>query len=304
MQNWEKLGLIYQNETSEYTHSSVPIAFSRMADNIYEIYYSARNKQNQSVPFSLSFDLKSLRVQNIGSAPLLLPGNPGEFDADGVMPTCLVQFQDLLYMFYIGWNRGTDVPFRNALGIATSDDHGKTFSKLFKGPILDRSIYDPCFVASCDVLRDEKGFKMWYLSALKWEKMRDQWKHYYHIKTASSMNLLSWNRAGHVAIDFVGSEYAISSPRVLKINSGLYQMWYSYRGGVKNPAYRIGYAESIDGLMWTRKDDQILLPLGKEWDSEMICYPFIFEYDNRLYMLYNGNEYGKTGFGIAVLKHE
>ena len=38
------------------------------------------------------------------------------------------------------------------------------------------------------------------------------------------------------------------------------------------------------------------------WDSEMIEYPFVFEHKNKRYMLYNGNHYGKTGFGIAVQK--
>ena len=40
------------------------------------------------------------------------------------------------------------------------------------------------------------------------------------------------------------------------------------------------------------------------WDSEMIEYPFIFEHKDRIYMLYNGNGFGKTGFGLAVLENE
>ncbi len=36
------------------------------------------------------------------------------------------------------------------------------------------------------------------------------------------------------------------------------------------------------------------------WDSEMVEYPFVFDHSGSRYMLYNGNSYGKTGFGIAV----
>jgi putative glycosyltransferase len=37
------------------------------------------------------------------------------------------------------------------------------------------------------------------------------------------------------------------------------------------------------------------------WDSEMIEYPFVFDHAGERYMLYNGNGYGKSGFGLAIL---
>ena len=80
-------------------------------------------------------------------------------------------------------------------------------------------------------------------------------------------------------------------------------MWYSYRGGLKSKNYRIGYAESIDGVEWIRKDNLINLKTRNgSWESEMLCYPFIINYDGNTYMLYNGNDYGKTGFGLAILE--
>jgi len=33
----------------------------------------------------------------------------------------------------------------------------------------------------------------------------------------------------------------------------------------------------------------------------MMCYPNIFECNDNIYLLYNGNEFGKYGFGIAKL---
>ena len=35
-------------------------------------------------------------------------------------------------------------------------------------------------------------------------------------------------------------------------------------------------------------------------DSEMIEYPFVFDHDGQRFMLYNGNGYGRSGFGVAV----
>jgi hypothetical protein len=54
---------------------------------------------------------------------------------------------------------------------------------------------------------------------------------------------------------------------------------------------------------WHRDDDHPLLDVTPgEWDSDMVCYPHVFELDGQIYMLYNGNEFGRFGFGLAVLK--
>ena len=74
-------------------------------------------------------------------------------------------------------------------------------------------------------------------------------------------------------------------------------MWFAVRGD----RYRIGYAESGDGVGWRRLDgEQGLLPSASGWDSDMVEYPFVFEWQARKYMLYNGNDYGRTGVGLAV----
>ena len=74
-------------------------------------------------------------------------------------------------------------------------------------------------------------------------------------------------------------------------------MWFSSRGDV----YRLGYAESADGIAWERLDDQAgLEPASEGWDSEMVCYPAVCGTEGRRYLLYNGNGYGATGIGYAV----
>ena len=39
----------------------------------------------------------------------------------------------------------------------------------------------------------------------------------------------------------------------------------------------------------------------KKFDNKMICYQFVFEFNKKYYSLYNGNEYGKHGVGLAKL---
>jgi predicted GH43/DUF377 family glycosyl hydrolase len=219
------------------------------------------------------------------------------------MPTSIIKVDDKIYMYYIGWNLGVTVPFRNSIGLAISSDNGETFNKKYKGPILDRTKDEPHFVASNHVIFHEGVFKMWYLSCIKWEKIENEIRHYYHIKYAISQDGINWERNNRVAIDFIyENEYAISVPRVI-LEDGMFKMWYSYRGGPESSKYRIGYAESLDGENWKRKDDSLSFVLsGENWDKDMICYPFLFMHDKSKYMLYNGNDYGKTGIGLFQLK--
>jgi hypothetical protein len=49
-------------------------------------------------------------------------------------------------------------------------------------------------------------------------------------------------------------------------------------------------------------DDEVSLePSKKGWDAEMVEYPYVFDHQGTRYMLYNGNGYGKSGIGLAVL---
>jgi hypothetical protein len=138
---------------------------------------------------------------------------------------------------------------------------------------------------------------MWYVSATGWDLHEGKPRHHYHIKYCESVDGINWRRDGVVCIDYQSpDEYAIARPCVIREN-GLYKMWYSYRG----EAYRIGYAESKDGLNWVRKDDESGINVSESgWDSEMVAYPYVFQSHNKQYMLYNGNGYGKTGIGLAI----
>lgn len=81
-------------------------------------------------------------------------------------------------------------------------------------------------------------------------------------------------------------------------------MWYSFRGN--RDKYRIGYAFSEDGFDWhaNYENGPVVFKSSDGWDSEMVCYPHVFSHEGTKYMLYNGNGYGKTGIGLAVLEED
>lgn len=299
---WAKKGLLYQpnpNLPWSKSHASLPTA-DHLGDGLYRIYYSSRDQHNISRVGFFELDINHPeQILQTSDQPVLSTGELGTFDESGVWASWIVPYKNTKYLYYIGWNRGETVPFRNSLGLAISHDGGLSFQKISAGPILDRSIHDPCFVASCCALVEDDLWQMWYLSAVRWERYNNELRHFYHIKYAESSDGINWRRSGIICIDFESTdEYAISRPCVIK-EDNLYKMWYSYRGKY----YRIGYAESKDGKTWIRKDDQVNLDRSKTgWDSEMIEYPFVLTHQKKHYMLYNGNGYGKTGIGYAILE--
>jgi predicted GH43/DUF377 family glycosyl hydrolase len=298
---WRKGGRIaLPAKRPEWMHSHAALPFAEpLADQQVRVYFSSRDRHNRSHTGSLVVDLREPeRILDLSADPVLAPGELGCFDDSGAMACWLTPDGEHRMLYYIGWNLGVTVPFRNAIGLAVSDA-GSRFRRHAPGPIVDRSPFEPHFVASCCVLKDRERWRMWYLACVGWELVRGRPRHRYHLRYAESSDGVAWRRDGTVAVDFKDpAEYAISRPSVLR-DGQRWKMWYSTRG----EQYRIGYAESDDGVRWTRRDDEVGIdasPTG--WDSQMIEYPHVFDHAGRRYMLYNGNDYGRTGIGLATLE--
>ncbi|GKS89516.1 hypothetical protein [Acidovorax sp. SUPP2539] len=301
MKAWKKRGLVFcpnQNFGWMQTHAAVPIA-ERIEGDLYRIYFSTRDATNRSRTGYVVIDLqKPQAILELSENPVLDIGALGTFDDSGAMATWLAEWNGQRYLYYIGWNLGVTVPFRNSIGLAMGAPT-RNFEKIYEGPIVDRTMREPHFCASCCVIPGADVWRMWYLSCTGWEVRDGRPSHHYHIKYAESDDGVDWRRTGQVAIDFGDSqEYAISRPSVLYAG-GLWRMWYSHRGA----AYRIGYAESENGIDWSRRDALAGISVSETgWDSEMIEYPHVFQHDGQTFMLYNGNGYGATGVGLAVLE--
>jgi hypothetical protein len=192
------------------------------------------------------------------------------------------------------------VPFTFFIGLAVREAGGD-FQRVSPAPVLGRSAQDPFLTASPCVLVEDGRWRMWYVSGTGWSIEDGRPRHHYNIRYAESPDGIRWTPTGIVCIDYASaSEYAIARPHVIK-EGGRYRMWYSHRG----TSYRIGYAESSDGLAWTRRDHETGIDVSPSgWDSGMVAYPCVFRADGRLFMLYNGNDYGRSGIGLASLVDE
>lgn len=296
---WGKIGHVFVSSGQQdwmRTHASNPTA-DHLGNGIFRIYFSTRNSSNQSSVTWIEIDIRHpLRVTRIATKASLLPGKIGTFDDSGCSIGSLVTDGQRKMIYYMGWNLCVTVPWRNSIGLAYSEDQGETFVRTAAAPIVDRSPVDPYSLSYPFVLKEGGQWHMWYGSHLRWGARTEDMIHM--IKYASSTDGRTWVRDGRVVVEpSSDAEYAFSRPCVVR--SSIYEMWYTYRGD----AYRIGYSRSLDGASWERLDSHVgITPTPGAWDSDELAYPCVFDYGANRYMLYCGNGYGRTGFGIAALE--
>ena len=241
----------------------------------------------------------SVALDSVELEPLLSPGTLGVFDDSGVTVSSLVESEGLQLLYYTGWSLGRTVPFYLCAGLAVSEDGGLTFHRHSLAPLLERTSVDPLLTASPFVMNDGGVWRMWYVSGVDWHLRDGQPEHRYHIKYAESSDGFSWRRDGTVSVDLEGTECALGRPWVIR-RGNRYLMWFSSRGD----GYRLGYAESTDGVHWQRCDSAVgIAPDPAGWDSAM-TYPCVLTEGSRWLLLYNGSGYGETGIGYAHGREE
>jgi hypothetical protein len=295
---WVKRGRIFEPAGQASwigTHAALPVV--EPIARGHRVYFCSRDEAGRSQIGYAELATGTNRMDRVAHEPVLRPGSLGAFDDAGVTTSCLIRHDDRTYLYYTGWSRGVSVPFYLNIGLATSEGGGP-FLRVSAAPLLDRIAVDPYLSASPWILVEGGVWRMWYVSGTGWQMLDGQPRHNYHIKYAESNDGIHWIRTGTVAVDFGAGEFAFGRPCVLRDDqNGRYRMWFSVRGD----AYRLGYAESLDGLGWQRDDTRANLPPSSSgWDSEMITYPVVFAEDGTLQMLYNGNGYGRTGIGLAT----
>jgi hypothetical protein len=307
---WQKKGFIFvPNRTYDWmvSHGQIPLA-DRMDNEFLRIYFGTRDKFNRTVTAYVEVQADDpQKIFYIHDKPVLGLGKLGSFDDSGAMPSWIVNYNGTKYLYYTGWNVSTTVPYRLSIGLAVSNDNGRTFSRMYEGPIMDRNCMEPYWCAQPCVILENGSWRMWYLSCTKWEVVNGRAEPFYLVKYAESSDGVLWRSSGQICLGYDEFTNAIGRPCVF-IEDGMYRMLYSYRSAKDyrsdpRQSYRLGYAESVDGINWVRKDNEVGIERSKNgWDSEMIEYCHVYEHKGKKHMVYNGNGFGRSGFGYAVLE--
>lgn len=301
---WRKLGCLFVPPATGgheklLTHAANPLPV-HLTDDIYRVFYSGRDSCNRSSVGAVDVDIVQRKVVELHHAPCFRHGPAGSFFADGVSIGNCYQVDGVRYMLFMGWQNPADGHWRGDIGrlILGSD---LRLQLADEQPFMGSDAVDPLSLSYPWVMSSaEGGFDMWYGSTHSWDAGNGEMLH--AIQHASSQDGHAWQRNG-LAVPFeLGVAQAFSRPTVVPAleGDGL-EMWFSYRSG-SGETYRIGYARSEDGVNWQLALDQVGISVSASgWDSEMIEYPYVLDHAGQRYMFYNGNGYGRSGFGLAVL---
>ncbi|MBT9096685.1 hypothetical protein KFZ76_03030 [Methylovulum psychrotolerans] len=303
-QTWRKLGLLYcpagdNRHPKLLTHAANPLPVL-IGGDVYRIFFSGRDAQNRSSVGAVDIDIVRRTLIYEHEQPIFTHGPAGSFYADGVSIGNCYTANGVRYMLFMGWQTPQHSHWRGDIGQLTVHPDG-SLSLANPAPLFTANHLDPLSFSYPWVHQHPDGsYRMWYGSTQTWDAGNGEMLHV--INTAASPDGQHWQREGLAIPYALGIAQAFSRPTAIQAADGSYRMWFSYRSGT-GTSYRIGHATSPDGHHWQLALDTAGIDVSDSgWDADMIEYPFVFTHQSQTYMLYNGNGYGKSGFGLAVLE--
>lgn len=315
MYKWKKHGRIFNPEEhrTEWMKNYAQCTSTLVFENFVRVYFSCRPEndpdgQAKSYLAFIDLDRYNLKnIMNIAQKPVLPLGELGTFDEFAVYPSSVIRHDGKVYLYYAGWSRSKSVPFNTSVGLAISEDNGVSFNRVGPGPILSASLYEPFVISGPKVRKFNNKWFLFYLAGRKWINYKEKKEIVYKIRMATSDDGIVWNRLNQDIISNKLEENEAQAGPDVFFKDGLYHMYFVYRYALDfrddvSRGYRIGYAQSNDLVNWDRKDENVGVSYSKSgWDSKMAHYPHVFELDGKYFMLYNGNDFGKYGFGLAEM---
>lgn len=273
---WTKQGKIDDG------HAQIPVV-KKLENDQFRIFVTDRTLDNKSFIRKFDFNISTRLVSN---RSVFACGANYE-DQDGIMTSCLIEDK----FYYTAWRKLDAGKYAQSIGVMSTDAHEPGSRTI----VIKSTEDDDMLCCSPFVVKDDV-YKMWFISG----RSCGGWSNHgprYTIRYAESIDGFSWQQRD--AYFARSRDEVFARPYVMKEN-GLWKMWYSYLFLTDRKAYRIGYAESADGVSWERMDDQAGIGVSEEgWDSETVAFPFLVYHRNMQYMFYSGNRFGMGGLGYA-----
>jgi hypothetical protein len=243
-------------------------------------------------------------------SPVLDVGDPGSWDSRWLDTPAVVRDNDFYRLYYYG--DSLNAP-HSAIGLATSPD-GIEWTKHEGNPVLtkgeDLLEWDGFWIESPTVLYDAQAalYRMWYTGVgcgpgLPFDQS-------VKIGYAASPDGETWTKDtfDNPVLDVGGpgewDDGWVATPAVLKVG-GVFTMWYcgvsvaDFLADGMIDTLGIGYAESPDGVIWTRNDgNPVLSTWSQPTDSAGPWAPAVVLDGIQYAMLYEAA--GPAGTGICL----
>lgn len=296
----------------EFAQSPQTLVF----DDFIRVYFSTREQDSKGKFLShiafVDFTKDFSKIIQISDKPVINLGKLGTFDEHGIFPMNVLQKGNLVYGYTSGWSRRHSVSVETSIGLVVSKNRGLTFDRIGDGPILTSSLSDPFLVGDPFVKIIDDTYHMWYIKGTFWKQFKEDYQpdRIYKIAHATSNDGVEWTKTEikQLIADKLGSDESQALPSVVQIENR-FHMFFCFRESFDfrnshGRGYRIGHAISDDLKTWTRDNHETFIETKEgDWDREMQCYPHVFELENQIFILYNGNHFGRYGFGLCKLEY-
>jgi predicted GH43/DUF377 family glycosyl hydrolase len=216
------------------------------------------------------------------SNPIFQPGEKGSWEEISADCFTIGYYDDKYWMWYVG----TPKNLTCQIGLATSSD-GVTWTRHPENPVLrlgPAGSWDDTILICQHILFDKERrlFEMWYVGGNTKGKLG--------IGYATSQDGIHWTKYAGNPIMTTTEPWEgtlIEGQTLLKMN-GVYKMWYGGLALGTDISY-IGYAESLDGIRWTKyAGNPIISPDIRDprpWDGYSVDTPDVY-HDGTLYHMY------------------
>jgi predicted GH43/DUF377 family glycosyl hydrolase len=232
--------------------------------------------------------------------PVLAPGGSDDWDSGAFYPTALLEVDGIYHLYYTGHRDGAGWLEEIDIGHATSTD-GIVWVKDPANPVLTRGSageWDDLSLMASTVIHDGSLFRMWF-------QAEGEATEGFFVGYATSPDGSVWTKHPDNPIMAPGPTGTFDAggvgPQSVIVQDGLHRMWYI--GSPVSPRSlrdtAIGYAESDDGLSWTRRPEPVLEPTSG-WESYWLAHPSVRFDGSRYQMWYTGATSGHVAIGYAV----
>jgi len=301
MVSWTKLGLVLEPRGAplERTHAMLPSPDVR--NDCVRVYFASCDGDLRGRIFSADLDKTDPRsVLRRPAEAVLDLGEAEAFDADGVNPSQLLRVNGAQYLYYIGWKRRDEsVPYTLFAGLAISEDDGLTFKRATKSPILPPTDGEAYFRTAPHVYAVSGGWAMYYIGGGSFFTSRTGKRlPLYGLCRSYSKDGISWSGAETLMQpDAAAGEIGFGRPFLWHDCEGRVCLYISVR---TETGYTLcSFPDSGDGFA-RDKAHHVVSVSDSGWDSEMTCFGAPYRAAGSEFLLYNGNQFGRTGFGVAT----
>lgn len=297
-QGWERRGLVYAppGTGNLRSHAMLPTPFI-MSDRI-RVFFAACDELSRGRIYYIDVDRSDpRRVIAASDTPVLDIGATGSFDEHGVNPSQILIRDGRLFLYYIGWQRISDsVPYTLFAGLCVSDDRGQTFRRHGTGQILHPTPTERYFRTAPFVFKGEDGWEMLYVGGgTFFDGENGKRLPIYSLCRTRSLDGYIWEEIAAPPIlspDRSHGEIGFGRP-VLWREEGRASLIISVR---TEQGYELrSISNGPDGLRRT----PVLDGDTEDWEVLMTCFGSACVVDGWEYLFYNGNQFGRSGFGVA-----